>query len=307
MKRMSYLALAMLLVACLCCKKQAKVEREGIVNFMNGTVTIIDGGKRTPAKVGDTVKKGMKIETGERSFVDIFFDENAIKILENSVVEISELELNMNEGSEKTGLLVMKGKVFAKVARKLAKNDRFRVSTPTATAGVRGTEFLVAEADGKGLVACLKGTVEVKNEASPDKGSVDVADKKEVTVEKDREMVVRDLSAENRRLMEDISRNFQDMKRDIRERFEKKREEIRKAVEDQRARNQELVERQKAKDLENVEKQKAKDKENIDRIKGTADKTGTEAREGVERQQQESQQKLESVKPDIKKFKSTVK
>jgi hypothetical protein len=304
---MIYLAVAALLAAGLCCKKEAKVEREGIVNFMNGTVTIIDGGKKTPAKVGDTVKKGMKIETGERSFVDIFFDENAIKILENSVVEISELELNMNEGSEKTGLLVMKGKVFAKVARKLAKNDRFRVSTPTATAGVRGTEFLVAEADGKGLVACLKGTVEVKNEASPDRGTVDVTDKKEVTVEKDREMVVRDLSAENRRLMEDISRNFQDMKRDIRERFEKKREEIRKAVEDQRARNQESVERQKAKDLENVEKQKAKDKENIDRIKGTADKTGTEAREGVERQQQESQQMLESVKPDIKKFKSTVK
>lgn len=306
MKRFAYLALIPLLAAGLCCKKAPRVEREGMVNFMNGTVTIIDGDKRVPAKVGDTVKKGMKIETGDRSFVDIYFDENAVKILENSVVEISELELNMKEEAEKTGLQVRKGKVFAKVARKLAKNDSFQVSTPTTTAGVRGTEFLVAEADGKGLVACLKGKVEVKNEASPEKGSVEVTDKKEVTVEKDKNMVVRDLSAENKRLMEDISKNFQDMKQDIRERFEKKREEIRKAVEDQRKKNQESVDRQKARDLENVEKQKARDRENVDRLKVISDKTGSEAREGVERQQQDSQKKLESVKPNIKKFKSSV-
>lgn len=196
--------------------------------------------------------------------------------------------------------------MFSKLVTKLAKNDQFQVSTPTTTAGVRGTEFLVAEEEGKGLVACLTGKVEVKNEASPDKGSVDVTDKKEVTIEKDKEMVVRNLSADNRLLMEDISKNFQDMKQDIRERFEKKREEIRKAVEDQRKKNQESVERQKAKDLENVENQKARDKENVDRLKGISDKTGTEAKEGVTRQQEESQKKLESVKPDVKKFKSTV-
>ncbi len=307
MKRLAYLALIPVLAMGLYCKKEQKVDREGIVNFITGTVTIIDGGKKSPAKVGDTVKKGMKIETGDKSSIDIYFDENAVKIMENSVVEVSDLDLDIREESEKTRLHVTNGRVFAKVARKLAKNDRFSITTPTTTAGVRGTEFLVAEADGKGLVACLKGRVEVKNEASPDKGSVDVTDEKEVTVEKDREMVVKDLSAENKRLMEDISKNFQDMKKDIRERFEKKREEIRKAVEDQRKKNQEMVDRQKAKDLENVEKQKARDRENVDRLKVISDKTGTEAKEGVERQQQESQQKLEGVKPDIRKFKSSVK
>ncbi len=306
MKRLTYLALILFFAAGLCCKKEAKVEREGIVNFITGTVSIIDGGKKVTAKVGDTVRKGMKIETGGKSSIDIFFDENAIKIMENSAVEVSELELNLQDESEKTRFRITQGKVFSKMARKLAKNEKFTISTPTTTAGVRGTEFLVVEADGKGLVACLKGTVEVKNEASPDRGSVDVTDKKEVTVEKDREMVVKDLSAENRRLLEDISKNFQDMKQDIRERFEKKREEIRKAVKDQRERNKESVDRQKARDLENVEKQKAGDKENVDRLKGISDKTGSEAKEGVERQQQESQQKLESVKPDIKKFKSSV-
>lgn len=306
MKRLACMAFVLLLAAGLCCKKEQKVEREGIVNFITGTVSIIDGGNKAPAKVGDTVKKGMKIETGDKSSIDIYFDENAIKIMENSLVEITDLVIDTQDESEKTRVRITNGKVFSKVAKKLAKNDQFEISTPTTTAGVRGTEFLVAEDKGKGLVACLNGTVVVKNEASPEKGTVDVTDNKEVIVEKDKEMVVKDLSAENRRLMEDISKNFQDMKKDIRERFEKKREEIRKAVQDQRQKNKESVERQKAIDKENVENQKARDKENVDRLKAISDKTGSEAKEGVSRQQEESRSKIEGMKPQIKKFKGSV-
>jgi hypothetical protein len=306
MKKFAYCALIPFLVVSLYCKKEKKIEREGIINFLAGTVTIIDKDKKVPAQVGDIVRQGMKIETGDKSFVDIYFDDNAVKILENSIVEISELEINMKEDSEKTRFHIKKGKIFAKVAKKLAKNDQFLISSPTATAGVRGTEFLVAEADGKGVVACLKGKVEVTNEASPDKGSVMVPDNKEVVVEKDKDMTVRNLSAENRKLMENIMKNFQDMKNEIRERFEKKREEIRKAVEDQRQKNLESVEKQKKMDLENVEKQKARDKENVDKLKVISDKTSTEAQEGVNKQQQESQKNLESVKPTIKKYKSNI-
>jgi hypothetical protein len=240
MKRLLYMMLIPLLLLNLYCKKETKTQREGIINLMMGTVSIIDGEKRSAAKVGDSVKVGMKIETGPNSFVDIFFEEKAVKILENSIVEINELEVSMQDGSEKTGFKVTKGKIFANVARKLAKNDSFQVSTPTTTAGVRGTEFLVAEENGKGLVACLDGTVVVKNEVSADKQTVDVTELKEVIVEKDKKMTVRDLSAENKKLLEDITKNFQDMKKEIRERFEKKREEIRKAVEDQRAKNLEI-------------------------------------------------------------------
>ena len=306
MKKCGYLALIPFLVASLYCKKDKNIEREGIINFVVGTVTIIDKDTKSAAKVGDVVKQGMKIETGSKSFVDIYFDDNAVKVLENSIVEIRELEINLTENSEKTRFHVQQGKIFSKVAKKLAKNDQFLVSSPTATAGVRGTEFLVIEDRGTGVVATLKGKVEVKNEASPEKGSVVVPENKEVVVEKDKEMAVRDLSAENKKLMENIMKNFQDMKKEIRERFEKKREEIQKAVEDQRKRNLESVEKQKKTDMENVERQKAMDKANVDKLKVISDKTSTDAEEGVQKQQQESQEKLEGVKPTIKKFKSTI-
>lgn len=307
MKKVIHLALLLPLLAALYCKKEVKMEREGIINAMVGTVTIFDQKGKAAAKVGDAVKKGMKIETGGNSYADIYFDENAIKVLENSEVEIGELLVDIKENSERTSLRLKKGKIFSKVAKKLAKGDSFDVSTPTTTAGVRGTEFLVAEENGKGLVACLKGTVAVKNEASPEKGAVDVTDQKEVTVEKGKDMTVKDLSADNKKLLEEITRNFQDAKKDIRERFEKKREEIRKAVEDQRAKNVESVEKQKALDKKNVEDQKDRDKENVDKLKGISDKTASEAKDNIGRQKEDSQKSLQSVKPDVKKFKSTVK
>jgi hypothetical protein len=305
MKRMAYVVLIPFLVVSLYCKKEPRVERVGIINVISGTVHIVDGANKTSAKAGDIVKKGMKIETGRKSFVDIYFDENAVKILENSRVDISELELNTQDESETSKFYVNKGKIFSRIIKKLSRNDSFTITTPTASASVRGTEFLVVEEDGKGLVACLTGKVEVKNEASPEKGSVELAKEKEVAVEKGREMSVQDLSADNRKLLKDIKKNFQEMKQDIRERFEKKREEIRKAVQDQRQKNKEMVDKQKAKDLENVEKQKAGDKENVDRLKVISDKTGTEAKEKIDRQREESQKKLEGVKPDIKKFKGS--
>lgn len=306
MKRLLYACMIPLFVMSLCCKKEKKVQREGVVNMLAGSVAIVDDGKRSSAKVGDPVRQGMKIETGKNSFVDIYFDENAVKILENSLVEIRELEIIIEEQSEKTGLYVKNGKVFVKVAKKLTKNDRFQIGTPTATAGVRGTEFLVVEEDLKGLVACLNGTVEVRSEVSPEEQVIDVSGGKEVVIEMDKLMTLGDLSDENRRLMEDITRNFQDAKKEIRERFEKKREEIRKAVEDQRQKNLDSIEKQKAMDLKNVEEQKALDKANVEKLKVTAEKTAEEARETVSKQQEEAQQKLESVKPEIKKFKGTL-
>jgi hypothetical protein len=309
MKRLAYAALIPLLAAGLYCRKDKAegIERIGIVNFMAGTVLLIDGSKKAPARVGDVVSGGMTIETGPASFVDIYFDDNAIKVLEKSSVTVKELLTDTRENAEKTGLHVTRGRIYVRVARKLAKSERFAVTSPTTTAGVRGTEFLVAQEGEKGTVACLTGTVEVKNEASPAGDTVDVTDKKEVVVEKDKPMEVKDLSAENRNLMEDIRKSFKDKSEEIRRRFEKKREEIRKAVDDMRSRNLEAVDRQKAKDLENIDKLKSKNEENMNKLKQTADKMGSGTQEVMDRQKENAQKNLDKMKPDMDKFQSPVK
>ena len=303
MKKTAVIAIMLpFLLAGMACKKNIKAERIGLVNFLAGTVTIIDGDKKAPAKVGDRVRMGMVIETGAASFVDIYFQENAVKILEKSRVKVSDLSTDLKNEAEKTGFHVSQGKVFVKVAKKLARNDEFIVSTPTATAGVRGTEFLVSEDKGKGLIACVDGTVKVESEVVQGKDTVLVPENKEVTVEKDKALSVKDISAENRKFINDILVNFQEMKASLRAEFEQQREEIRKAVEDQKKQNKEMIQEQKDLDKKNVEDQKALDKANIDAIKGNTSGTGSEARQGVDSERSRGSGTVESVKQKVETY-----
>lgn len=322
MKRIVLLLLSLSLLCSLQCKKKPEnIARNGFINAMSGMATIIDGDTTKTAKVGDPVRQGMIIKTGERSFVDIYFDQNAIKIMEKSIVKITQLETMVADGSEKSRFIVNKGRMFSKVAKKLGKNDIYTVSTPTATAGVRGTEFLVESEELKSLIACLNGEVEVKKEElsegkeekalEEEKGggkqeTVILHSEEQVVVEKDKPMTVEELSADNKKMIEDIKKNFQDVKRELREIFEKQREEIRRTVEEQKKKNKEDVERQKEIDRQNVEQQKAMDKENIERIKGKSQETKSQAEDAVIRQKEETKKNLEGVKPEIKKFDTNI-
>ncbi len=317
MKKFALLAVIALMAIGFSCKKETKVKKEGIINFVTGTATINDKGKKTDAKVGDTVVAGMKVETGPKSYVDIYFDQNAIRILENSVVEINVLEFNPASSSDQTRLFVHNGKVFSNITQKLSKDDSYEIRTPTSTAGVRGTKFLVSEEKGKSNVACLDGVVKVKSEIEGEAGEVEVKEEQEVEIEKGKKLTVKDLTDENKKNMMDIINNYQKMKESIRERFEKQRDEIRKAVEDQKKKQKDDLENQRSKDRENVNKQKEKDRDNIDalksgdraninKIKGDISmESKDKARQESDAQKEENKKKIDSVKPDIDKFKGS--
>lgn len=311
MKRIALiLIIAVIAVAIACKKEEKKMAREGIVNFVTGTVTIIDQGKRTTAKVGDVVREGMKIETGDKASIDIYFDADAVRILEKSTVEIKTLQMNLTANTQDTNIRVEDGKVFARISRKLAKGDNYKINSNTTTAAIRGTEFLVEEnkAKGTGMVACLDGKVEVKSELNPDEKPVDIDGGQQVEIMKDKPLTVTDLSEENRRNLENIRRTFQDQREDIRKRFEEQREQIRKALQDQKDANREMIERRKAEDKENVERQKEGDKANVDALRTGADTEGRDrAMDEAQRQREANRSSLQDVKPDIKKFKSDLK
>ena len=106
----------------------------------------------------------MKIKTvGKKSTAEIYFGENAVKVLGDTVVEIKTLVTYVDTNTEESNFYVEKGQFFSKVTQKLAKGDVYNVTSPTTTAGVRGTDFLISEEEGKGNVAVLDGNVEVLN------------------------------------------------------------------------------------------------------------------------------------------------
>jgi hypothetical protein len=267
-------------------KAKDKVEREGVVNFVVGDVFLIKDGKEEKAKVEDAVKQGMKIKSvGENSSVEIYFGENAIKVTGNTIVEVKSLATYVASNNEETSLYVEKGQMFSKISTKLAKGDTYDVKSPTTTAGVRGTEFLLTEDDAKGNIAVVDGAVEVKNNTKPDDKALVVNADEEVDVEKGKGMVKKQLSEDKKRKMKILS-EIREMKKEIWEKMRKQKEEIMKAVEDQRQVNKKMIDDQKSGDKAKVADQKETDKKNIgdikDKSKEEADKATGEAKAKME-------------------------
>ena len=137
--------MAIVFVAASCKKEEAptKAANSGIINFVVGEVSVVADGQQKAAQAGDPITQGMVVKTGKNSVVDIYFSGSVIRILENSSVVMKELIKELQTNKELSEFYVEKGKLFSKVSRKLTEGEKFKVSTPTAVAGVRGTEFLV--------------------------------------------------------------------------------------------------------------------------------------------------------------------
>ena len=287
------------------CKKQGPsiVKNDGLINFTAGDVKIVSDGKTVSANVGDKITEGMIVKTGPKAIVDIYFEGSVIRILEKSSVVMKELVKNLTDSKELTELYVENGQVFSKVTRKLTDGEKFRVNTPTAVAGVRGTEFLVSEEDGKSNIACIDGTVAVKETASDDSTFVDVEAGKEANVEKGKPVSVSDLKQQNLENIRRIKDEIKEIREDIRKKFEEQREEIRKAVIEQKEINKARVEDQKVSDKANVEAIKDATKIQADAIKGDIEGKKTESKEAVSNFNKPD---VSGAKPAIKKFNTDI-
>ncbi|NLV68468.1 MAG: hypothetical protein GXY14_12430 [Spirochaetes bacterium] len=306
MKKIIVLAMLMAAVTGLisCKKDQATtVNIEGLINFMAGDVKIVDGGTVSAAKIGDTVKQGMTVKTGPRAVADIYFGDNVIRILENSSVVMTELVRNVADNRENSEFYVENGKMFSRVTRKLVDGEKFRVNTPTSVAGVRGTEFIVSEEEGKSNIACIDGVVVVKEQGSDDSTYKEVEAGKEANVEKGKPISVADLKEQNRANIKKIKDDIKAIREDIRRKFEEQRDEIRQAVIDEKAKNKQAVEDQKAKDQANIQAIKDDIKGQQDEIKADVSAKKDEQMDAVKNFEKTD---TKSVKPEIKKFDSTL-
>ena len=293
-KKYSALFLMLIVAGFISCKKADQVvPGSGIINFLAGEVFIIKDGNKVSAKAGDMITGGMSVETGAGSEAEIYFGENAIKVLEKTFFTVNDIVQNLTQNTDKTELYVQNGKLFSSVRKKLTKDSTYVVKTPTSIAGVRGTEFIVSEENGKGNIACSDGKVAVQDASKPESTAVEISAGQEVDVIPGADLKPRDISEMNRKNLEEIRKAFREMKADIRKQFEEQREVIRKAVIDQKQLNREAIDQQKAMNKENIESLKSENKEMINALKGD-----------VSEQKEDSKKALEGVKPDVQSFKS---
>ncbi|MGQ9843191.1 MAG: FecR family protein [Spirochaetota bacterium] len=272
-------------IALIGCKKEKKytVAREGLVNFVAGTVFLVANGAESKAQIGDAIKEGMTIKTvGPKSMLEIYFGENAVKILGDTVIKVEKLLTNVDSNTEESSFIVEKGRMFSKVTKKLAKGDSYQVKTPTAIAAVRGTDFLVTQEEDKSNVACLDGMLEVLNQSLATGQPIVLEEKQEVDVVPGQNMVAKQISEDKLRIL-GILLEIKAMREDIRKKYEQQKEEILKYVEDQKAANKTMLDEQREKDKALVEEQKARDKAMIEGIKGEIkDESGKAAQQSLD-------------------------
>lgn len=134
MKKFLILLACVMFAACLNQTAFSAEETVVVISYA-GDVKVVPAGEVKPlaCRPGMLLSEGTRIITGEESYVEIAFDKprsNIVKVKENS-----EVVLKLND-SDKVELI--DGKVFV-LLRDLKRGSAFRVRTPCAVCGARGT------------------------------------------------------------------------------------------------------------------------------------------------------------------------
>jgi len=99
---------------------------------------------------GDKVPVGAMVRTqADSSCILKWADGNAVKVAPLTVMKLTEAD-KAASGQEKSALDLTEGKVFAHVKKMVTKDSSFQLKTPTAVAGVRGTDLYGTESPSGG-------------------------------------------------------------------------------------------------------------------------------------------------------------
>lgn len=160
------------------------VDEHATISFMIGNVRI----NSVDAQIGDVIKQNDDIVTADNSFCDIRIGGSIIRIKAQSSVKISTLLKSGNIEDTEIGL--NSGKLLCK-PKKLLKDENFMVKTPTAVAGVRGTQFAI-EADKLKTtrIKVFNGEVKVARRIRQFESSVEKVMELAPTLEKEEKVVI---------------------------------------------------------------------------------------------------------------------
>lgn len=138
-------------VAILAAPQASAEEWAGTIKGVTGTAAVEREGKVIPLNLGDKVFPGDKLTSGKNSGIAITLrDDTLISTGANSQLALKEYSFNPATQEGNLFMSVLRG-VTAMASGLLARaNPRaMLVKTPTATMGIRGTEFIVEVVEGE--------------------------------------------------------------------------------------------------------------------------------------------------------------
>lgn len=117
-----------------------------------------EGAEWATAKIGQPLKAGDEVKTGDKSLALIKFTDNSlIRVRENSSLKIYADKVDK---SVSKNTYIERGRVGFEVAKQ--ENEEFKFTTPTMVASIRGTEgFFDVFPDGGSMLVVARGLIEV--------------------------------------------------------------------------------------------------------------------------------------------------
>ncbi|NIB39810.1 LysM peptidoglycan-binding domain-containing protein [Pseudomaricurvus alkylphenolicus] len=135
------------------------------VTFVSGTVSVRESGQTRAVRVGDKLPIGAVVETAAGHVNLRFGDGSSLQLEPDSQLSLDAMTTHIGKGIVDSQLRLNQGAVKTRVIPRTPAT-RFRITTPTAVAAVRGTEYRVsASTEGdKGVMRgeVFEGLVEVK-------------------------------------------------------------------------------------------------------------------------------------------------
>ncbi len=123
----------------------------GIVKAASGPATVERAGTASPIALGDKVMARDKLVTGKDGKIAVTLrDDTRISLGENTQISLNEFGFDPSTQGGSVFVSVLRG-VTAMVSGLVARANpqAMKISTPMATIGIRGTEFVVVVEDAK--------------------------------------------------------------------------------------------------------------------------------------------------------------
>lgn len=124
----------------------AGAQEVGTVASLNGSAQLGKEGEWRPVAISSPVYTGDTIRTGQPGRLRIVFqDDSVLNVGDGSEIVVDEQVFDPAGGSYQSAFRLLRGKLRALVSQYYeSPNAGYEIETPTAVAGVRGTEFVLA-------------------------------------------------------------------------------------------------------------------------------------------------------------------
>lgn len=137
----------------------------GNIATVSGQAEVGRSGNFTAATAGMSVQLGDELRTKDGRMRVVFQDDSVLNLAENTTLTVDDQVFQPEQGTFKSLMKVIRGKVRATVGSVYQKpGAEYEIETPTAVAGVRGTTFIVSydENDNTTEVLGVRGKVHVR-------------------------------------------------------------------------------------------------------------------------------------------------